>query len=386
MSSLYFDHAATTPLRDEVRAAMEPCLHGNFGNPSSIHRWGREAAAALDGARARVAEALGATPGEIFFVRGGTESDNLAVLGRTRRLVVDGHPPRVVVSSVEHKAVLAAADAALHGSDGVPATLRVGVDGSVDHDALADVLARGPCVVSVMWVNNETGMILPVPEIAARVSGSGSTFHTDAVQAVGKIPVRVDQVPVDLLTVTGHKIYGPRGTGVLFVRTGVEVAPLVHGGGQERGLRPGTEDVAGAVGMAEALQLAVLEQEAERTRLAALRDGLESRLGTLVPGLRVNAGDAPRAPHISSLGIPDVDGGILLGALDLEGVGASGGSACDSGAAKASHVLTALYGQADPLAALRLSLGRATTEADVDRAAQVVARVVERIRSGGVDR
>ena len=379
MRPIYLDHAATTPPRTEVLEAMASTQERLFGNPSSIHRWGREASASLEVARSECAAALGATPGEIFFVRGGTESDNLAILGRTARLKGEGHTPGVVVSSVEHKAVLDAAHHATARGAGRLTLLAVGPDGSLDLEALELAVSRGPSVVSVMWVNNETGMVLPVPEIARRLAGTEATLHTDAVQAVGKIPVRLNDVPVDLLTVTGHKISGPRGTGLLYVRTGTPISPLLHGGGQERGLRPGTEDVSGAVGMATALRLAVEEQEKESRRLEALRNELERRVGTRHPGIRINGGGGPRAPHVSSLSFPRVDGAALLMALDLEGVAASGGSACDSGASKASHVISALYGADDPHATLRLSLGRSSTAEEVGRAVDVLSVVIARL-------
>jgi len=383
MEPLYLDHAATTPVRSEVRAAMAPYLDRVFGNPSSLHRWGREAAASLAEARSTCAAALGARPSEIHFVRGGTESDNLAVLGRVARLRAEGHTPTVVVSAVEHRAVMDAASRATARGAGRLEVLRVTHDGALDLDALDQALRSGPAVVSVMWVNNETGMILPVQEVAERTRAADGTFHTDAVQAVGTQPVRVDGLPVDLLTVTGHKIRGPKGTGLLFVREGVHLSPLLHGGGQERALRPGTEDVAGAVGLATALALAVAEREAEAIRLGALRDDLERCLVAAVAGLRVNAVAAHRAPHVASVAIEGVDGASLLMALDLEGLAVSGGAACSSGAAAASHVIAALYGRDDPHATVRYSFGATTTAADVADAVRTTAGVVERLRNPG---
>ena len=382
MDSVYLDYAATTPMREEVRAAMSPYFDEVFGNPSSIHRWGREAAAALAEARGACAEVLGARFPEIHFVRGGTESDNLAVAGRVARHRADGHTPTVIVSAVEHKAVLDAARHATARGAGRLVVLAVDAKGVLDLDALDSALTHTPSVVSAMWVNNETGLILPVPEIAARASAAGATFHTDAVQAVGKIPVRVDQLPVDLLTVTGHKIYGPKGTALLFVREGTHLDPNLHGGGQERALRPGTEDVAGAVGLATALRLAVAEREDEVARLASLRDELERRLQAGLGGLRINAGEAPRAPHVSSVAVAGVDGMTLIMALDLEGIAASGGSACSSGSSAGSHVIQALYGASDPHATVRFSLGRGSTRAHVERAAAVTTAVVARLRQG----
>jgi cysteine desulfurase len=350
MKATYLDHAATTPVREEVAQAMASCLTESFGNPSSIHRWGRLAAAALEEARDTCAQAIGAKASEIYFVRGGTESDNMAVMGRVARLRSDGHLPTVVVTEVEHKAVLDAARQATARGAGRLVTLAVGPDGSLDGDALDLALADAATLVSVMWVNNETGTIMPVHELARRAEAAGATFHTDAVQAVGKVPVRVDEVPVDLLTLTGHKIYGPRGCGLLYVRSGTHLSPLLHGGGQERGLRPGTEDVAGSVGLATALRLAVEEQEAEATRMGGLRDALEARMAARVDGVRVNGGEGRRAPHVSSLAIPDVDGQALLMALDMEGIAASGGSA--------------------------------TTEDDIHAALETTVTVIERIRLG----
>jgi len=380
MDPIYLDHAATTPLREEVRQAMAPFLGGVFGNPSSLHRWGREASAALEEARADCAQAIGARPSEIHFVRGGTESDNLAVLGRARWLRAQGEVPAVVVTAVEHHAVLEAAHHATARGAGRLTTLAVEPDGSVDMDALVGALVPGTCLVSMIWVNNETGMELPVIDVAGMAADAGATMHTDAVQAVGKRPVRVDEVPVDLLTLTGHKIYGPKGTGLLFVRAGTSLSPVLHGGGQERGLRPGTEDVAGAVGLACALRLATEEREAESGRLASLRDELEAVLAARVAGLRVNAGGARRAPHVSSVAVPGVDGRALLMALDLEGIAVSGGSACASGAQRGSHVIAALYGKSDANATVRFSLGRSTSRADVERAADVTVGVIERLR------
>jgi len=383
MDPIYLDHAATTPMRDEVRAAMMPYLGERFGNPSSSHRWGREAAAALEEARAGVAASIGARSSEIHFVRGGTESDNLAVLGRVARSRADGRSGTVVVSAVEHKAVLEAAERATARGAGRLVKLSISEDGVLDLDELSRALEEEPAVVSLMWVNNETGIVLPVPEAARVAEAAGVPLHSDAVQAIGKVPVRVDEHPVALLTLTGHKISGPKGTGVLFVRTGTHLNPLVHGGGQERGLRPGTEDVAGAVGFATALELAVREQEAEAPRLEGLRRDLESALRSRIPDVRVNAGGARRAPHVVSIGIEGIDAAAALAALDLDGVAASGGSACSSGSTAASHVITALYGPEDHLATVRFSLGRTTTAREIEQTVEVTCRVVERLRAVG---
>jgi len=368
-------------MRDEVRAAMLAYLSDDFGNPSSLHRWGRRAAEGLAGARATAAAALEAKPSEVFFTRGGTESDNLAILGRCRALrAASGTTPTLIVSAIEHHAVQDAAVSAERGGEVRRVVLGVSEAGQIDLDALDAALAAGAAVVSVMWVNNETGITLPVAEIAQRVEAAGGTLHTDAVQAIGKVPVSVVDAPVHLLSATGHKIYGPKGTGLLFARTGTTVAPLLFGGGQERALRPGTEDVAGAVGLAAAMRLVVDEQAAESERLRALRDRLEARVLAGLDGVRINGGSAVRAPHISSLGVEGVDGQALLMALDLEGLAASGGSACASGSTAGSHVISALYGADDPRATVRFSLGRTSDQVDVDRAADVVTRIVSRLR------
>ena len=380
MSSIYLDHAATTPIRSEVREGMMAILDGDFGNPSSAHGWGRRAAARLEEARQRVAEAIGADRSEIYFVRGGTESDNMAILGHAEAVRRQGGTPFAVVSTIEHKAVLSAA-AEVGERGGRWGTVPVYADGTLDMDALDAALADGASIVSVMTVNNEVGIHLPIEAVGERTRSGGAVFHTDAVQALGKIPVNVRDLPVDLLSLTGHKIYGAKGTGILFVRTGVAITPLIFGGGQERALRPGTEDVAGAVGMSIAVDLAVEEQESEAARLGGLRDLLQSQLEDRVAGIRVHCDIPNRAPHILNVGIPDVDPEALLAGLDLEGIAASAGSACDSGAQTASHVLEALYGRVEGVAALRFSPGHSTTEDDVIRSVDATVRVLERVQS-----
>lgn len=376
MDPIYLDNAATTPVRPEVREAMLPFLGDRFGNPSSVHRWGREARAALDDARARLAELLGARPSEIVFTRGGTEADNLAVFGRVRC----GKGAPVVCSAFEHKAVLAAARAAVDAPS--LRLLAVRADGTVDDDALDALLEPRPCLVSVMWVNNEIGTIQPVERLAARCREAGVTFHTDAIQAFGKLPVRVDEVPVDLLSLSAHKFGGPKGVGALYVRRGTCLAPLVHGGGQERGLRSGTEDVAGAVGLATAAELAVRERETTMPRLAALRDRLEAGLRERIPDVVIHGAGAARVPTICNLSVPGTEPEALLLSLDLEGVAVSSGSACSSGAFSASSVLSAM-GVPEELArpSLRFSLGRQNTAQEIERVLEIVPAVVERVRA-----
>jgi cysteine desulfurase len=377
---IYLDHAATTPVRPEVRAAMEPFYGPQFGNPSSAHRWGRAARAALDEARERLAGTMGARPDEVVFTSGGTEADNLAVLGawRARR----GDARRAVVATpVEHKAVLAAvAHAAAEGAD--ERLLPVDGDGLVDPPSADVVLGADVAVCSVMWVNNETGVVQPVPALAERARARGVVMHTDAVQAFGRLPVDVRATPVDLLTISGHKLGAPKGVGALFVRRGTALAPLFHGGAQDRGRRPGTENVAYAVGLATAAELAVAEREAECARLAALRDALEAAILGGAPDAVIHGRGAARAPHVTSVSVPGVDGASLLLALDLHGVAVSGGSACQTGKTEPSHVLLAM-GVEPGLAggAVRLSVGALTTPACVARAGALVPRLAAKARA-----
>ena len=377
MNAIYLDNAATTPVRREVRDAMRPYLSERFGNASSIHRWGRQARIALEEARERIAAALKVAPAEIVFTRGGTESDNLAVLGRTR--LQRGQP--VVCSAIEHRAVLATAQAA--DAEGNPLHLLTPErSGRIDPAQVDDLLALQPAVISVMWVNNEIGVVQPVQELAARCAAAGVTFHTDAVQAIGKVQVDLATVPAALASFSAHKIGGPKGVGAPFVRDGTELVPLIHGGGHERGLRAGTEDVAGAVGMAVALELAVAEQAEFEQRIGTLRDRLEDALRRQVPELVVNGEGAQRAPHICNVSVPGVSNEALMVTLDMEGIAASSGSACSSGSVTPSHVLLAL-GLTPELAgpSVRFSLGRETTEAEIDRVISVVPPLMERLRT-----
>lgn len=381
MEFVYLDHAATTVVRPEVREAMEPYLDDRYGNPSSIHRWGRQARNALEEARERVASVLGARRREVVFTGGGTEADNLAVLGRWRAAQRRNAGSRAVVcSAIEHKAVGAAAQCA---ADEGARLILLGVDeyGRVAVDAVDEALAQQPCVVSVMWANNEVGTIQPVAEIGRRCRDRDVVFHTDAVQAFGKVRVRVDETPCDLLSVSAHKIGGPKGIGALYVREGVELLPLVHGGGQERELRPGTENVACAVGFARAAELAVAAQEDEAARLAALRDRLAEGLAQAVPDLELNgAPDPGRLPNILNVTVRGADQEGLLIGLDLEGVAASGASACQSGTIRPSHVLAAMGRIREGDASVRLSLGHTTTEEEIDSAIAAFGRVVAQLR------
>jgi cysteine desulfurase len=373
---IYLDHAATTPVRPEVREAMLPFLGERFGNPSSAHRWGQEAGAALEDARARLAGVIGASPSRIVFTAGGTEADNLAISGRAR---ATGGTRPVACSAVEHRAVLEACRG-LSELGITHHTLPVDREGRVEMDALDVVLRDEPCVVSVMWVNNEVGTIQPVEEIGARCREAGVVFHTDAVQALGKLPVRMDMAPVDLMAISAHKVGGPKGAGALYIREGVEIAPVIRGGSHERGLRAGTHNVAGAVGFARAAELAAAEMERETARLGALRDRLEAALRESIPDLRINGGAVCCAGTLNVC-VPGIEREPLLLSLDLEGIAVSAGSACSSGASTASHVLTAMGVPEDAGPSIRFSLGHETTEAEIERVIRVVPPLVERLRA-----
>jgi cysteine desulfurase len=376
---VYLDHAATTPVRREVLEAMQPYFGARFGNPSSAHRWGREARAALDEARERVAACVGAQPDEIVFTSGGTEGDNLAILGVWRALRSAGRAA-IVSTPIEHKAILGA----VHQAEREGADVRlveVTPAGVVDGASFDRLVREDVAVCSVMWVNNEVGTIQPVAELAPVAKARGALFHADAVQAFGKVAVDVRAAPVDALTISGHKIGAPKGIGAMCVRRGTPREPLFHGGTQDRGRRPGTENVAAIVGLARAAELACAEREAEAARLTRLRDALEAALLERIPDAVVNGRDAPRAPHILNISVPGTDSESLLMALDLAGVACSSGSACQTGSVTPSHVLSAMGVRPDlAAAAVRMSLGALTTEECVARVAQLFPALIEKAR------
>jgi len=376
---VYLDHAATTPVRREVVEAMEPFFGPRFGNPSSVHRWGREARAALDEARERVARCLGAKPDEICFTSGGTEADNLAVLGPLRSQQAKGRSA-IVSTPIEHKAVLATVHHAVHHC-ATERMLDVTSDGVVDLSSLDRALDDAVAVCTVMWVNNEVGTIQPVPEIAERVKACGGVMHTDAVQAFGKLDFSLKNVPVDLLTISGHKIGAPKGAGAVFIRRGTKIDPMFHGGSQDRGRRPGTENVAAAVALARAAELAVEERETECARLKALREQLEEGLLSRIPDAVIHGRGAPRASHIVNISVPGTDSESLLMALDLAGVAASSGSACQSGSVTPSHVLSAMGVRPElSVAAVRMSLGALTTPEGIARVVELFPALIAKAR------
>jgi cysteine desulfurase len=378
---VYLDHAATTPVRPEVLEAMLPYLTEQaFGNPSSAHRFGRAARAGLEQARREVAQAVDAEPNQVNFTSGGTVADNLGIVGAALAARDRGAAMCAVVSAIEHKAILAAAHAVCH-LGGREVLLPVDADGRVELDALDAALRERPAVVSVMWVNNEVGVVQAVREIAGRCCQAGVAFHTDAVQAFGKVPVDLAGLGCTLASLSGHKIGAPKGIGALVVRDRKAIEAIIHGGGQQYGIRPGTENVPGAVAMGRAAALAAVEQADEAARLGALRDELAARIRAVVPDLVVNAEGAERAPHVLSIAVPGADSEALLMHLDLAGVAASSGSACSTGAVEPSHVLVAMGGARElALGTVRLSLGHATTADDVTRAAEVMPGVVAKVR------
>ncbi len=376
---VYLDHAATTPVREEVFEAMKPFFGPRFGNPSSAHRWGREARAALDEARERVGRCLGARPDEICFTSGGTEGDNLAILGAWRALKAKGRKA-VVTSPIEHKAILGAIhQAAREGAE--ERILGMTSDGIVDRQSFADLVDDAVAVCSTMWVNNEIGTIQPVPELAAKAKERGALFHTDAVQAFGKIQIDAQKQQFDFLTISGHKFGAPKGIGALFIRRGTSLEPLMHGGTQDRGRRPGTENVAAAVGLARAAELTLVERDAHCARLLKLRERLEAGILAKLPDAVIHGRGAERAPHIVNVSVPGTDSESLLMALDLRGIAASGGSACQSGSIGPSHVLAAIGVRPDlASAAVRMSLGSLTTDHCIDRVIEVFPALVAKAR------
>src|SRR5450432_2634706 len=378
---VYLDHSATTPVRAEVFAAMEPFYGPKFGNPSSMHRWGREARAALDEARERLAATLGAHSDEIVFTSGGTEADNLAILGSWRLLRDKNVGKRAVVTTpIEHKAILAAMHQAAH--EGAEERI-LSVDGAglVRSESFDALVREDVAICSIMWVNNEIGTIQPIAQFAERAKARGVIFHTDAVQAFGHIAVSAKTGPFDMLSLSGHKIGAPKGIGAIYIRRGTFVEPMQFGGSQNRGVRPGTENVAAAVALARAAELAVDELETEMPKIEKMRDHLQRELETRIPDAVVNGGGAPRAPHILNISVPGTDSESMLMALDMAGVACSSGSACQSGTVDPSHVLEALGVPRElAIAAVRMSLGSLTTDACIERVVQLFPALISKAR------
>jgi cysteine desulfurase len=375
---IYLDYNATTPVDREVLDAMLPYFSGSFGNASSIHSAGQRGRAAVDAARESVATLLGAKPSEIVFTCGGTEADNLALFGTVTHCV----QPRkhMVTTAIEHHAVLNCAEAL--EKQGVDVTYApAGRDGIVDPDEIREAIRPETVLISVMLANNETGTIQPIEEIGRIAAEEDVYFHCDAVQAAGKLPLDVNRLGVDLLSISAHKIYGPKGAGVLYVRTGTELEPIFHGGHHERDRRPGTENVPGIVGLGKAADLAIKNLTSDAARMAALRDKFESALLSL-PGVHMNGDPHHRVANTCNLSFDAAGGEALVIALDLQGISCSTGAACSSGAVAPSHVLTAIgLSPERARSSLRFSLGRPTTPEEIDRAIEIIPAVVERLRA-----
>jgi cysteine desulfurase len=377
---IYFDHNATTPIADCVLEAMLPVLRDQFGNASSVHAFGQQAKAAVDEARTLVARLIGGDPGDVVFTSGGTEADNFAVRGVAEALETTGRR-HVIVSAIEHEAVLNCAKAL--GRRGWKVTLLpAGSNGIVSPENLEAVIDDQTAIVSVMHANNEVGTIQPIARLAAIAHDRGALFHTDAVQSAGKIPVSVTALGVDLLSISGHKFYGPKGAGALWVRRGLRLVPILAGGRQERNRRAGTENVPAIVGLGAAAAMAQRKLEPEGARLAALRDRLEEGILTRVAGSVVNGARSPRVPNTTNISFDRVEAESLLIALDLEQIAVSTGSACSSGTLEPSHVLKAMgLGSHRAQNSIRFSLGAGNTEAEVATLVDVLPGVVERVRA-----
>jgi cysteine desulfurase len=375
---IYLDYNATTPVDREVLDAMLPYFSGSFGNASSIHSAGQRGRSAVDAARESVAALLSAKPAEIVFTCGGTEADNLALFGTVAR----GAEPRrhMITTAIEHHAVLNSAQAL--EKQGVDVTyVPVGRTGIVDPDDIREAIRPETALISVMLANNEIGTIQPIEEIGRIAAEEDIYFHCDAVQAAGKLPLDVNRLGVDLLSISAHKIYGPKGVGALYVRAGTELEPIFHGGHHERDRRPGTENVPGIVGMGKAAELAVKNVVTDGACLASLRDKFETALLSL-PGVRLNGDVRHRVPNTSNLSFDAAGGEALVIALDLQGIACSTGAACSSGAVEPSHVLTAIGLTPDQArSSLRFSLGRPTKAEEVDCAIEIIPAVVERLRA-----
>lgn len=373
---VYLDHNATTPLAPQAREAMLPFLEDGFGNPSSIHSAGRRARAAIDDSRDRLAAILGAKPHEIIFTGGGTESCNLAVMGLARAHSTKGK--HLIVSAIEHHAVLHAAEHLQKHEGFEVSLLPVDSSGVVDSEQLASRIRPDTVLVSVMHANNETGAIQPLERLTEICAERGVFFHTDAIQSFGKIPVSVKTPGLTALTIAGHKFYGPKGVGALWLAAGISIEPTAHGGSHENSRRPGTENVAAIAGLAAAAEYATAQSDFQSARLAPLRERLWSSIRTTCPGAIRNADPARSLANTLNVSFPGADGESLLMGLDLESVCVSSGSACMVGSIQPSHVLLAMGVEpATALATVRFSMGHGTTEADIDRAAAAVSRVVQ---------
>jgi len=385
MARIYLDHAATTPVDPEVAEAMVRALREAPGNPSSIYGEGRAARALVDRAREQVAAAVGADPAEIVFTSGGTEADNLALRGVLKAHDGSAGGPRrdgLVVSAMEHHAVLDTAEDLERHDQARVTRVPVDRDGLVDPAAVARAIDERTALVSIMHANNEIGTIEPIEEIGRMCREHGVTFHSDAVQTVGVLPFDVRELPVDLVSINAHKFYGPKGVGALYVRKGTRVATVQTGGGQEKGRRTGTENVAGIVALGAAMRIAAARREGDAAHASQLRDRIIAGVRARIPGAVLTGHPTRRLPNNASFCFPGTQGESLIVALDLEGISVSSGSACTSGSTEPSHVLSAIGLERDVAqGSLRITVGRDTSDADIDRLLEVLPRVVERLRA-----
>ena len=379
MRRIYLDHSATSYLREEVLSAMQPYLEGYFGNPSSIHYFGREARRALDDCRERIANCFRINPSEVVFTSGGSEADNLAIKGTAWALRERGN--HIITSQIEHHAVLHSCE--FLERQGFRVTyLPVDNEGFVDISALKKSISSETILISIMTANNEVGTIQDIAEIAKIAESNGIVFHTDAVQAIGHLDLKLDELPIQLVAISAHKFYGPKGVGALIVREGTKLEPLIHGGGQEWNRRAGTENLAGIVGLTKALELAKEELPKNSARLSFLRDKLIDGLLEKVDGACLNGPRINRLPNNVNIAFRGVDAQALLLQLDLAGICASSGSACTSGAVEPSHVLKAMGVQPALIrSAVRLTLGIKTTEEEINLALAKLVEIISYLRS-----
>lgn len=378
MNRIYLDHAATTPVKPEVLDAMMPYFTQSFGNPSSIYQVAQINKKAIDDARETIAKHLGANTNEIFFTSGGTEADNWAIKGIVEANKNKGN--HIITTKIEHHAVLHTCE--YLEKQGFEVTyLDVNEEGIIDLEALKAAIKDTTILISIMYANNEVGTIMPIKEIGAIAKEHGIAFHTDAVQAIGQVRIDVKEQNIDALSLSGHKIYGPKGIGVLYIRRGLRITNLIHGGAQERGRRAGTENVPAIVGIAKAMELAYTDFEAKNERIKGLRDKLMNGILESIPYSKLNGSSANRLVNNVNIGFEFVEGESLLLLLDMNGVAASSGSACTSGSLDPSHVLLALgLPHEKAHGSLRLTLGEGTTEQEVDYVLEKLPAIVQRMR------
>jgi cysteine desulfurase len=378
MPRVYLDYNATTPVEPEVLDIMLPYFSGDFGNAASIHTPGQRARAAVETAREQVAALIGARPQEIVFTSGGTESDNHAIFGILRS--TSNRTKHVITTQIEHEAVLNACQA-LEKEGAAVTYLAVNSNGLIDLEELRAAIRPETALITVMHANNELGTIQPLDEIGKIAAQNDIYVHTDGVQSAGKIPIDVNSLAVDLLSISGHKFYGPKGIGAIYIRGGTRLRQFLYGGHHQRGFRPGTENVPGIVGLGKASELARIALSEDASRMSTLRDDLERGLLSKIPHSRANAVGAPRTPNTTNITVPGIEGEALIIALDLKGLACSTGAACSSGAVEPSHVLTAIGLPAEEArASIRFSLGRHTTPADIGFALEAVPAAVAQLR------